>query len=316
MARSDDLSNWSTASPSIDSIARGTVTRPHGWPRGCPLPGADGGLMYCSRTSFTQSLWEDLKAACPWFMQPQPRALASRGDTACRSAIGTDVASFRGPLPIALGLSVVLVAWLLLPVMRVDNGSEDSCDPIRTYGEITLEGMQSLIDQMVTPVTSNLNSPRGAFVDIGSGRGGFVRWACSPEGGAFERCVGVEVQQSRHEEALKALAADSRQRLMANVTLLHADITRHIEVLSDEDVRLVYWNNLCFPDLIGRTVAEHFARATPETAVLVTLAALPEPLPEGLQTVERLAESLRMAWREEGYRPYIYRREASVESRQ
>ncbi|CAE8613169.1 unnamed protein product [Polarella glacialis] len=222
------------------------------------------------------------------------------------------VDAWPGP-PVGLKASVSLVAMLViyfnLAPMRVDNGSADSCDPVRTYGEITERGMQMLTT--VAGLTGNA-APRGGFVDIGSGNGRLVIWAAtpSPEGAGFARSSGVELQLERHQEALKeaALAPSDAQDKIA---LVRGSILHHLGLLSNASV--VYWNNLCFPSDVARTVAEEFSIRAPLGAVLVTLAELPHSSRAEEQTLPGLAvrrpdELLEMSWREASYRPFVYTR--------
>eukprot|EP00913_Durusdinium_trenchii_P016856 g15846.t1 len=110
-------------------------------------------------------------------------------------------AAWPGP-PLTLrnvGLAVPLLAILWtywqLPALRVENGSVDHCDPLRTYGEITVRGMHTI---------SRIAPRGGVFLDIGSGHGSFVLWAAQ-EG--FNESRGVEVVQERHEKALRSAKA-------------------------------------------------------------------------------------------------------------
>ncbi|OLP92898.1 hypothetical protein AK812_SmicGene25255 [Symbiodinium microadriaticum] len=79
--------------------------------------------------------------------------------------------ALRSALAFAVPLVAVLLTFNKLPAMRIENGSVDSCDPVRTYGEITQSGMRSVVQ---------LAALRGGvFLDIGSGNGAFVLWAAA-----------------------------------------------------------------------------------------------------------------------------------------
>eukprot|EP00928_Gymnodinium_smaydae_P021787 TRINITY_DN18531_c4_g1_i1.p1 TRINITY_DN18531_c4_g1~~TRINITY_DN18531_c4_g1_i1.p1 ORF type:complete len:295 (-),score=66.55 TRINITY_DN18531_c4_g1_i1:10-894(-) len=204
----------------------------------------------------------------------------------------------------AFVLAAVLVAFLFLPAFRVENGSRDSCDPVRTYGEISAAGREALIRLARAPGETSI----GAFVDLGSGEGHFPIWACTH--GGFWRCLGVELQKERHERAEAALAAAGAAAGAAGVSLLLGNVLDFPHLF--DDASLVYWNNLCFPPSDLEAVAARFARLAPDRAVLVSLVELPET--SGLVRSE-LDEPLAMAWSEEPYRAYRHVKEGSARTK-
>lgn len=203
----------------------------------------------------TAGLWHDLRDACP-----------------------VDVSSLKAVLHALVGLVACGIVYINLPAMRVENGSQDSCDPVRTYGEITTRGMSMLVQ--------HIGGVGGSFLDIGSGEGSFPIWACS-EGG-FDNCIGVELEQARHMRAVEKLAAASA----SNVKFLHGDIQQHPRVF--HGLRVAFWNNLCFPAEVGQTVVEHFSRTAPAGAEMFTLAEIRQ-LPHGV-TQSRVYIPLEMNW--------------------
>jgi len=192
----------------------------------------------------------------------------------------------------ALCFAMSVVTYVAMPALRVDNGSADSCDPVRTYGEITQEGMRAFRDAI------GREEP-GTFVDVGSGHGTFVQWACRH--GGFSRCIGVELDRERHDSAEK----HQRQAGTPGVHFLHGDIRDHLHVVM-KDVSHIYWNNLCFPSDITDTVARAFAGAAPLGSELWTLADL--PIHPGAVRGETTIDLL-MNWRADTYRPFRFLRE-------
>eukprot|EP00439_Symbiodinium_sp_Y106_P043450 s1248_g5.t1 len=206
--------------------------------------------------------------------------------------------ALRSALAFAVPLVAVLLTFSKLPAMRIENGSVDSCDPVRTYGEITQSGMRSVV------LLASLRG--GVFLDIGSGNGAFVLWAAAkpPEGGGYNKSRGVEVMLARHQQALAKVSEAAPRR---GHDLIHGDILHHLMLLSD--AHLVYWNNLCFSSAESRLVVEAFTQQAPRGATLVTLAELEiqaGALPS--LSVRRGDDPLQMEWREEGYVPFVYTR--------
>lgn len=189
-----------------------------------------------------------------------------------------------------------IIVYLGVPAMRVENGSADACDPVRTYGEISEEGMVQLLDGLGGRERSAL----GDFLDIGSGHGAYAMWACRH--GGFSRCWGVELQRERHEVAETAL----RESRTNGVSLILGDIQAHPEVFLN--LSFAYLNNLCFPSDVAKAVAARFGQSAPLGAELWTLAPLPEPLATGIEKASTNI-SLFMPWRQDQpYHPFRYRR--------
>lgn len=231
------------------------------------------------------NLWRDLLDACP--------RLPFNGKVALR----------------ALPFATSLFCYYIIPALRVENGSVDACDPIRTYGQITQRGMETLLAAAGKDATEDFS--QSTFLDIGSGRGAFPMFACNR--GAFGHCVGVELQLDRHDAALEAWRSSGSN---PQVKLILGNITAHERVFNG--VRLAYWNNLCFSAEVSMATAQSFARSAPVGAELWTLARLPEVV-EGLVEVEAISSAvemdsptLEMDWRDEPYVPIRYVRREEV----
>lgn len=218
--------------------------------------------------------WQDLRDACPFGLPPMAIVLK------------------------VISLASSIIVYLALPSMRVENGSVDACDPVRTYGEIPQEGMLQLMDAVGRDVGAS-----GDFLDIGSGFGNYAIWACRH--GGFSRCWGVELMQDRHEVAEATL----RDAGVAGVTLLLGDMKHHPQVY--RNLSFAYWNNLCFPEDVSKAVTAQFAASAPVGAELWALAALPGPLAPGIARAHSDV-FLMMPWRPEfAYRTFRYRRVAN-----
>lgn len=200
-----------------------------------------------------------------------------------------------------LSLAAVLFILFVLPPLRVENGSVDSCDPVRTYGELTTSGLKSLLD-LVGPLPEE-----AAFLDIGSGHGNLPMWACS-EGG-FQRCIGIELKRDRHIQAMRALA--DLPELHDNVTLLIGDASSRLDIF--HGVHVVYWNNLCYSTEVATTIARNFVAAAPIGARLYALAPLPNSVPRLLHLGQHGGTPLEVDWREEAYNAYEYTHTGSKE---
>lgn len=217
-----------------------------------------------------------------------------------------------GHVHAAICFLAVVSIYVGMPKMRIENGSQDSCDPITTYGEITAQGMRSLV--------SLSGGPGGLFVDVGSGRGHFALWAGSEEGG-FNRSTGIELQLDRHE---KAMEEHKQAGSPENIVFVQGDVLQHLDVFAD--ARVVYWNNLCFPGEIGQTILQSFGRRAAFGGKLFALgkvlpvgataaaygqsaeeAEAPWLLDLGLR-LEQPEDTIEVSWRKEGYKPYIYTR--------
>lgn len=196
-------------------------------------------------------------------------------------------------MSLAVPLLAIIWTYRQLPALRVENGSVDHCDPLRTYGEITARGMHTV---------SRL-APGGVFLDIGSGHGNFVLWALNQ--GGFNESRGIEVVEERHLAALQKaqeVAAQHAQHAQ-HVTLRMGDAREHLELF--DGTHLVFWNNLCFASETSNLITKAFAERAAKGARLVTLAELEVSSLASL-TMRRGEVLVEVDWREEGYLPYVY----------
>ena len=170
----------------------------------------------------------------------------------------------------------------------MENGSVDHCDPVRTYGEITVRGMHT--------VSRLAQDSGGIFLDIGSGHGHFVLWAVTQ--GGFNESRGIEVVEDRHLVALQKAST------VANlVTLRWGDVREHLELL--HGTHLVFWNNLCFSSSTSASIIQAFAERAARGAHLIALAEVAEVGSLNLK-MRRGEVPIEVDWREEGYLPYVY----------
>lgn len=132
------------------------------------------------------------------------------------------------------------------------------------YGEITFQGLASLLSHGV--------ERHGSFMDLGSGLGRSVIYACLA--GGFEQCDGVELSGERSELAKQALAeVKIAVPWMSNrVRLFHGDMLAFPEYF-EHDVILA--NNLLLPDIVQDGIAKQFSHTSQPGTVLFTSKELP-----------------------------------------
>eukprot|EP00435_Cladocopium_sp_Y103_P064199 s414_g25.t2 len=143
--------------------------------------------------------WRDALSAMAKHPAPGQKASDINGSRGCweeaRIFLKDLQEAWPGPnlrtMSLAVPLLAIIWTYRQLPALRVENGSVDHCDPLRTYGEITTRGMHTV---------SRL-APGGVFLDIGSGHGNFVLWAVMQ--GGFNESRGIEVVEERHLAALR-----------------------------------------------------------------------------------------------------------------
>lgn len=153
------------------------------------------------------------------------------------------------------------------------------------YGEITFQGLGSLL--------SDAAVRRGSFMDLGSGLGRSVIYACLA--GGFTRCDGVELSKERSERAQQALAeveaavpwVSERVRLYSGDMLAFAEYFDHDVILA---------NNLLLPDVVQEGIAKQFSHSSPPGTVLFTTKEV--PLPAGVASMSKTSAGV--TWQQGG----------------
>lgn len=142
------------------------------------------------------------------------------------------------------------------------------------YGEVTFQGLATLL--------ADGDVRHGSFIDLGSGLGRSVIYACLA--GGFVHCDGVELSNDRSEVAKKALAQVDALAPAATkrINLIHGDMLAYSEYF-DHDVILA--NNLLLPDTVQNGIAQHFSKTSPPGAVLFTTKQV--PIPAGVASMKQ-----------------------------
>jgi len=132
------------------------------------------------------------------------------------------------------------------------------------YGEITFPGLATLLSDKAVR--------RGSFMDLGSGLGRSVLYACLAEG--FLQCDGVELSKERAQRARLALSQVGKLAPWASerIRLFNGDMLAS-SAYFDHDVILA--NNLLLPDVVQDGIAQHFSSFSKPGTVLFTTKEVP-----------------------------------------
>jgi SAM-dependent methyltransferase len=153
------------------------------------------------------------------------------------------------------------------------------------YGEITFQGLASLL----SAGTARHNS----FIDLGSGLGRSVIYACLA--GGFTRCDGVELSKERSDRAKLALAQvrEAAPWAAERIQLFNGDMLAFGQYF-DHDVILA--NNLLLPDVVQEGIARQFSHIARPGTVLFTTKEV--PMPSGVATMMKTAAGV--SWQQGG----------------
>lgn len=170
---------------------------------------------------------------------------------------------------------------------RLVNGHEAS-----VYGEVLPEGIQTLLDYIDNDMPL---SPADVFVDLGSGTGKIViQVALSTN---FKKVVGIELSETRHQHAIKAVAearkisrmkeeSDTKAAVLqcvpfakrttedvasGRVQLIHGDIMKP----TYNDATHLYAASTTWPDILLHTVAQLAVTEIKHVKTFSTLRPLP-----------------------------------------
>lgn len=139
----------------------------------------------------------------------------------------------------------------------------DGASAIRAegYGEVQLGGLQEM-----------LKGTTGSFIDLGSGLGRSVFFACLSCG--FSQCEGVELSKDRNDRAVAALSQVHNKfpDVAEKVSLIQGDL------LADDQYfmkNVIFVNNLLMPDFVQDAMTQKFSTKSPPGTVLLASKALP-----------------------------------------
>tara|TARA_E500000331_G_scaffold186428_1_gene179417 strand:- start:2001 stop:2552 length:552 start_codon:yes stop_codon:yes gene_type:complete len=130
-----------------------------------------------------------------------------------------------------------------------DNKIFDEKGYAITYGELTLDGLKTIMERVK-------NKKNKVFVDLGSGNGDIVINAIKefPE---LYMSVGVELSKTRHETAFEKYMKEP-VKLLKKIKLLNNDILDDGFHYIDFDI--IYISNLCFPENVNVKLSEKIKR--------------------------------------------------------
>jgi ubiquinone/menaquinone biosynthesis C-methylase UbiE len=130
-----------------------------------------------------------------------------------------------------------------------DNKIFDEKGYAITYGELTLDGLKTIMEKV-----NNKNNK--VFVDLGSGNGDIVINAIKefPE---LYMSIGVELSKTRHDTAFEKYVKQP-VKLQNKIKLLNNDILDDGFDYSDFDI--IYISNLCFSENINIKLSDKIKR--------------------------------------------------------
>lgn len=139
----------------------------------------------------------------------------------------------------------------------------DGASAIRAegYGEVQLAGLREM-----------LKGSTGSFIDLGSGLGRSVFFACLSCG--FSQCEGVELSKDRNDRAVAALSQVHQKfpDIAEKVSLIQGDL------LADDQYfmkNVIFVNNLLMPDFVQDAMVRKFSTKSPPGTILLVSKSLP-----------------------------------------
>jgi len=143
------------------------------------------------------------------------------------------------------------------------------------YGEVTFQGLASLL---------NGTSRRNSFMDLGSGYGRSVIYACLA--GGFAECYGVELSKDRAALAKTALAEVEKvaPETSRNIQLFTGDMLAFPQYFAHD---VILANNLLLPDAVQDGIAKQFTDISRPGTVLFTTKEV--PFSPGVATMTKTA---------------------------
>lgn len=129
------------------------------------------------------------------------------------------------------------------------------------YGEVQLAGLQEM-----------MKGTTGSFIDLGSGLGRSVLFACLSCG--FSQCDGVELSKDRNDRALAALSQVRAKYpdVAEKVSLIQGDLLANDSYFMKN---VIFVNNLLMPDFVQDAMTKKFTKLSPPGTILLVSRALP-----------------------------------------
>jgi len=135
-----------------------------------------------------------------------------------------------------------------------------------TYGEITQEGVNLLIDK-IKPTKDDV------FYDLGSGQGKMTThiYLKTP----VKKSVGIELSKSRYEGSKKIFKDLMNQNLLDPKRKLEF-YNKNIKDVPLKDATIIYLSSLCFPQKLIQDITNNILRDTKGKLYLITFSSLPK----------------------------------------
>lgn len=176
-----------------------------------------------------------------------------------------------------------------------------------TYGELTPKGIRAAADYMMERLKAfyGKKMPKNlVFMDVGSGAGKVPLGVCVESG--FNKCIGVEYDNSRHEVAVNAhkkivskwvsLVPKGNEVVFINDDALKVDM---------RDVNAIYISSCCFTEPFMKKLLKKFEKELPDGAVIITTKDLPTLAKSPIKLIRKF--TLSQTWQEES-ETYAYQK--------
>ena len=147
--------------------------------------------------------------------------------------------------------------------MNSDNNTNIECPFIKngyakTYGELTLEGLKTLL--------FNVKTKDKTFIDIGSGKGSVIINLVNNYP-LIKEVIGIELDKERYEISLERIKKEVLKKNQKKIKLINGDMLKDINYSNCD---IVYISNLCFSENLNNKIAEKLNKELPEKALVFT----------------------------------------------
>ncbi|MEM7588948.1 MAG: hypothetical protein AAF320_02130 [Myxococcota bacterium] len=155
------------------------------------------------------------------------------------------------------------------------NSIDQSRSSNSTYGELTFEGIQKLVDVLQL-------SPDDVFFDLGSGVAKIVLYVYRVAG--VRKSVGIELSKTRHDAAMEILQQVRKHGWIQPDRLLEL---QHKDILNSDfhDATVLYICSTCYPNDIIRGVVQKMLQI-PRPVILVSQKPIEHKQLQWIRTVE------------------------------
>ena len=132
-----------------------------------------------------------------------------------------------------------------------------------TYGELTMEGMKTILDNINILSLKTINDIR--FIDLGSGLGKLPLMVCYYFNG--KKCTGIELSTERHNKAM-TMYQKLPLELQKKINYINDDIFNVKLGSYLSEYNFIFISNLCFPDDINKKLDEKLKECKSGTNII------------------------------------------------